>query len=271
MTLSLVVRLPIAARRRWVVLVTCLVIVCCGGVRSKARAQAAPHAEANQLHGAIVNGDVESLRYWLTVRHADASAANDAEPDVTPLGRCLGLAARVLGTSADADRDSQERSNRPVSLRTLQDMVTLLHEHGARLVEVDRRRFAGPVLRWYDDAVSPRSVADETKPGAAPPAPPVQPAAAPATQPLLSLGRKPVSVSTSPRESCNGKGHAVYLVNQSELSVTANVTTLVDATETTNGSQQRDTYTVNPDGVWRLGCDTLKDGRPVHYVLNTWR
>ena len=63
-------------------------------------AQPAPHADANQLHAAIVNGDVESLRYWLTVRHANVSAANAAEPDVTPLQRCLGLAARVLDRTA---------------------------------------------------------------------------------------------------------------------------------------------------------------------------
>jgi hypothetical protein len=238
------------------------------GARSEARAQAAAHAEANQLHAAIVNGDLESLRYWLTVRHADASAANDAEPDVTPLVRCLGLAARVLGTPPDGDRDSRERAGGSVNLRTLQDMVTLLHDQGARLGEEDRRRFAGPVLRWYDDAVSSRSTAAGAS---AAPTPPAQPAAAPANQPFLTLGGKPLAFSTSPRESCNGKGHAVYLVNRSELTVTANVTTSVDATENTSASRQRDTYTVNPDSVWRLGCDTSKDGRPVHYVLDAWR
>ena len=94
---SLVIRPRTAESRRWLaILATCLLIACWGGAHSNARAQAAPHADANQLHVALINGDVESLRYWLTVRHADVSAANAAEPDVTPLQRCLGLAARVL-------------------------------------------------------------------------------------------------------------------------------------------------------------------------------
>jgi hypothetical protein len=164
-------------------------------------------------------------------------------------------------------------------------MVKLLHDHGARVAEVDRRRFSGPVLRWYDDAVSPRSDPAETEPGRAPadspppasapvsppPAPPVQPTAAPANQPAFGLRLKPVFTSTSPREPCNGGGHAVYLVNQSQLSVTANVTMFVDAPEKTNGDHKSDTYTVNPDSSWRLGCDTSKDGRSVRYVLDAWR
>jgi hypothetical protein len=164
-------------------------------------------------------------------------------------------------------------------------MVTLLYEHGARVADVDRRRFSGSVLRWYDDAVSPRSGTAETEPDTTPtdsprpasapvsprPAPPVQPAAAPANQPVFSLLLKPVFTTTSPRESCNGSGHAVYLVNQSQLSVTAKVTMLVDASEKTNGNQKSDTYTVNPDNAWRLGCDASKDGQSVRYVLDAWR
>ena len=244
---------------RWLaILVTCLVIACWGGARSNAEAQAASHADANQLHAAIVNGDVESLRYWLTVRHADVSAASAAEPDVTPLQRCLGLASRVLDAPPAADRPSNDSSNPPVDLRTLQNMVTLLHEHGASITEADRQRFSAPVLRWYADAVSP------------PPAPPVQPAAAPANQPVVSLRLKPVVLMMSPRESCNGGGHAVYLVNQSQLSVTATVT-MFEASEKTNDTRKSDTYTVNPDSSWRLGCDTSKDGRSVRYVLDAWR
>ena len=252
--------------QRWLaILVACLLIACWEGAHSNAEAQAASHADANQLHAAIVNGDVESLRYWLTVRHADASAARAAEPDVTPLQRCLGLASRVLDAPPAADRPSNDSSNPPVGLRTLQTMVTLLHEHGARITEADRLRFSGPVLRWYDDAVSP------------PPAPPVQPAAAPpqtaaasANQPVVSLRLKPVFLMMSPRESCNGGGHAVYLVNQSQLSVTAKVT-MFEASEKTNDTQKSDTYTVNPDSSWRLGCDTSRDGRSVRYVLDAWR
>jgi hypothetical protein len=282
---SLATRPRTAKSRRWLTIrITCLLIAWWGGAHSNARAQAAPHADANQLHVAIVNGDVESLRYWLTVRHADVSAANAAEPDVTPLQRCLGLAARVLDAPPDADRNSNESSNPSVGLRTLQSMVKLLHDHGARVAEVDRRRFSGPVLRWYDDAVSTRSGPAETEPSTAPadsppagsapvsppPAPPVPPTA-PANQPAFGLRLKPVFTTTSPRESCNGGGHAVYLVNQSQLSVTANVTMFVDAPEKTNGDQKRDTYTVNPDSSWRLGCDTSKDGRSVRYVLDAWR
>ena len=248
------------SRRRLAILVTGLLIIWSGGAYSNARAQTAPHADANQLHVAIVNGDVESLRYWLTVRHADVSAANAAEPDVTPLQRCLGLAARVLDPPPDAARNPNESSSPSVGLRTLQSMVTLLHDHGARVAEVDRPRFSGPVLRWYDDAVSPP-----------PAAPAVQPAAAPANQPVIGLVLKPVFTATSSRESCNGGGHAVYLVNQSQLSVVAHVTMFVDAKENTNGKQESESYTVNPDSSWRLGCDTSKDGRSVRYVLNAWR
>jgi hypothetical protein len=188
----------------------------------------------------------------------------------------------VLDAPPGADRHSDESSNPSVGLRTLQSMVTLLHDHGARVDEVDRRRFSGPVLRWYDDAVS-RSGPAETEPGSAPadspasapvsppPAPSVQPAGAPANQPAFGLRLKPVFTTMSPRESCNGGGHAVYLVNQSQLSVTANVTMFVDAPEKTNGDQKKDTYTVNPDSSWRLGCDTSKDGRSVRYVLDAWR
>jgi hypothetical protein len=222
----------------------------------------------------------------LTVRHADVSAANAAEPDVTPLQRCLGLAARVLDAPPDADRNSTEKSSPSVGLRTLQSMVTLLHDHGARVAEVDRRRFSGPVLRWYDDAVSPRSgpagttpstaPADSPRPASAPvapppAAPPVQPPAASANQPVISLVLKPVFTATSPRESCNGGGHAVYLVNQSQLSVVANVTMIVDAKENAKGIQESESYTVNPDSSWRLGCDRSKDGRSVRYVLNASR
>ena len=113
---------------------------------ASALAQGGRRADANQLHAAIVNGDVESLRYWLNDRHADASAANAAEPDITPLGRCVGLAARTL--------DATDNSSPVVRLSTLQAMVTLLYQHGARLSDAERRRLSGPALRWYDDAVS---------------------------------------------------------------------------------------------------------------------
>jgi hypothetical protein len=239
-----------------------LSIVCCVAA-SRVRAQSVSGADANQLHTAIVNGDVESLRYWLTIRHADASAANAAEPDITPLVRCVGLAARTL----DAPRASEpsDTSGSVVSLRTLQAMAALLYEHGARLTEADRLRFAEPVLRWYDDAVSTP---------AAPARP--QPDPAPATadgsgKPGITIRLATVMVATQARESCNGVGHVVYLVNQTQLSVTANVTMYESAAGTTTGRQKSDSYTVDPESSWRLGCDVSTDGRSVRYALNAWR
>jgi hypothetical protein len=79
-----------------------------------------------------------------------------------------------------------------------------------------------------------------------------------------------VLVKTESRESCNGKGHAVYLVNQKELSITANVTIHEDEAGT-SGRQTRETHAVDAEGSWRLGCDVSKDGRSVRYVLNDWR
>jgi hypothetical protein len=222
-------------------------------------AQGDPRAAANQLHAAIANGDVEALRYWLDVRQADASAGNAAEPGVTPLERCVGLAARTLDASRPPDGQA------PIALRTLQDMVALLHARGARLTEAERSPFSTPVLRWYDDAVG--------TPAAPPPARP-----APATQatertggPPIAFARATVLVSASPRESCNGGGHVVYLVNQTSLSVTATVTTREDAAGTTAGNQKSDSYAVDADTAWRLGCSVSADGRSVRYVLNDWR
>src|SRR5262245_40041594 len=153
-----------AATWRWrqAMLVGCLLFVAWRGPAAIGSIQASPDAEANQLHAAIVNGDVESLRYWLEIRHADASSANASEPDVTPLERCLGLATRVLDVPPDGERGSPEIAANAVSLRVLQQIVMLLHTHGARLTEADRQHFSGPVVRWYDDAVSP-SVAPPAK------------------------------------------------------------------------------------------------------------
>ena len=251
-----------AIRVSLAMLLTCLSVLCWGGVAT-VRAQGDPRAEANQLHTAIANGDVESLRYWLDVRHADASAANAAEPDVTPLKRCVGLAARTL----DGSRTGEGQTPAPVvSLRTLQTMATLLYEHGARLTDADRAQFTGPVLRWYDDAVSTPTAPAQTR------AEPARTTPAPSSKSsAIAFGGATVLVKAEPRESCNGNGHAVYLVNQTQLSITANVTTLEDAAGTTNGRQKRDSYTVDADSSWRLGCNASTDGRSVRYVLNDWR
>ena len=149
-----------------------------------------------------------------------------------------------------------------VSLRTLQAMVTLLYEHGARLTDADRQRFSGPVLRWYDDAVSTP---------APPQTDPAPPRAAHSSKSAITLGLATVLITTDPRESCNGSGHAVYLVNQTQLSVTANVTMYQDGAATTKGSRKSDSYTLDPDSSWRLGCDASADGRTVRYALNAWR
>jgi len=233
------------------------------------RAQADSRAEANQLHAAIVNGDVESVRYWLTVRHADASAANAAEPDITPLQRCLGLAARVLDAPPGGESASPGTAAPPVGLRALQEMVTLLHEHGARLTDTDRTHFSGPVLRWYDDAVSPRRQPSESTPAAPAPAPSQPPSASSGT-PVVAFSRT-VVITTDPRQSCNGTGHVVYLMNHTLLSITAKVTTHEDGAEAASGSQKTGTYSVDPEGSWWLGCDTSTSGRPVRYVLDSWR
>ena len=252
-----------AGAARWLLamLLTCLFIVCWGAAAAT-RAQGDPRAAANQLHAAIVNGDVESLRYWLNVRHADASAANAAEPDVTPLERCVGLAARTLGAASARER---EATGPVVSLRALQDMAALLHEHGARLSDAERSPFAEPVLRWYDDAVSTPTAKAQTR------SEPARTTAEPSSKPAIAFGLATVLVKTERRESCNGNGHAVYLVNQRQLSITANVTIDEDAAGTTNAPQKRETYSVDADSSWRLGCDVSTDGGSVRYVLNDWR
>jgi hypothetical protein len=63
----------------------------------------------------------------------------------------------------------------------------------------------------------------------------------------------------------------VYLVNETQLSVTANVTTYEDAAGTTSGRQKSESYSVDADSSWRLGCNALTDGRSTRYVLNNWR
>jgi len=85
------------------------------------------------------------------------------------------------------------------------------------------------------------------------------------------VGLANVVVTTNPREACNRAGHAVYLVNHTQLSVTANVTISEDAAGATNPISKSDSYTLDPDSSWRLGCDTSTDGRSVRYVMQGWR
>ena len=256
--------LPRTMRRSLSVMFLCL-SVAAWAATSGVKAQSGSRAEANQLHAAIVNGDVESLRYWLTDRHADASAANAAEPDITPLARCVGLAARTLDAPPAGGREPRDTSSPAVSLRTLQSMVILLYQHGARLTDVERRRLSGPALRWYDDTVSTPDA--PTSPSHSDSAAP--PPSGSSSSPAITFGLASVVVKTAARESCNGDGHVVYLVNQTQLSVRANVTVSEDAAGTPKTSQN--SYTLDPDSSWRLGCDTSTDGRSVRYVLNAWR
>jgi len=232
-------------RRSLAILLTSLSIICLAAP-ARVLAQGGPRADANQLHAAIGNGDVESLRYWLNDRHADASTANAAEPDITPLGRCVGLAARTLGATGS--------SSPVVRLSTLQAMVTLLYQHGARLSGAERKLLSGPALRWYDDTVST----------------PAAPAEGPG-KPAFTVRLANVVVTTNPRESCNGTGHAVYLVNHTQLSVTANVTIFEEAAGATSPASKSDRYTVDAESSWRLGCDASSDGRSVRYVIQGWR
>jgi len=107
-------------------------------------------------------------------------------------------------------------------------------------------------------------------PSHADPAPPA--AADRSSKPAVIFGLTTVIVTTNPRESCNGVGHVVYLVNYTQRSVRANVTIYnEDAAGTTNGGGKSDSYTLDADSSWRLGCDASTDGRSVRYVLNAWR
>jgi hypothetical protein len=251
-----------ARRRRQAMLVGCLLCVAWRGAAAIGSTQTSPGAEANQLHVAIINGDVESLRYWLEVRHADAFSASSSEPDVTPLERCLGLATAVLDVPT-AGRGSHDAAAHPVSLRVLQEMVTLLHEHDASPTDADRRHFSGAVLRWYDDAVRPAP-------------PPAKPAGTPAgaavssSKPSPRVGLTRIAITVDSRASCNGAGHAVYLVNDTQMSVTATVATYEDGAQAAGGGKS-DSYTVDPGSSWRLGCDTAADGRRLRYELTRWR
>jgi len=256
------------AARRWRValLATCLLFVTWRGAAAIESSQASPGGEANQLHSAIINGDVDSLRYWLEVRHADASSANASEPAVTPLERCLGLAARVLDPPAAGDRNSRDSAAPAVSLRVLQAMVLLLHAQGASVADADRQHFSGAVLRWYDDAVSP-----SVEPSPAKPAGNATGAPATSSTPGPRIGLTRITITVDTRASCNGSGHPVYLMNDTQLSVTATVTTYDDGAQPASGSGKSDSYTVDPGSSWRLGCDTSADGRRRRYELTRWR
>ena len=257
-----------AAPWRWrqAMLAGCLLFVAWRGTVAIASTQASPGAEANQLHVAIVNGDAEALRYWLQVRHADASKANATEADLTPLERCLGLAAKVLEAPPADGRGSSETAAHAVSLRVVQEMVMLLHEQGARLTDADRQHVSGPVLRWYDDAVSPSSAPPPAKAAAN-----ANEVSASSTKANPRIGLAGIAITTVSRASCNNSGHNVYLVNQMELSVMATVTTYEEGAETASRKQKDDTYTVGPGSSWWLGCDMSTSGRPVRYELTRWR
>jgi hypothetical protein len=260
----------------WGMLATCALVVFGAVEIASAQSQAAGRAEANQLHAAIVNGDLESLRYWLDVRHADPAAPNDSEPDVTPIARCVRMAARVLDTPSADDRVTPA-----VGLRVLADMVLLLHQHHAQLSESERQRVSGPALRWYDDAISPAGApAKAPAPPAAPePAPPASTTATSSDDPkkpsggggvLQILTKSTAVVVTLGRQRCNGTGHLVYLTNHNALPISATVEVVEDATSA-NPARRTENVTVGPENTWELGCDASKTGRPTSYVLKGWR
>jgi len=263
-------------RPRLQTVTVCALLVFGAAATASAQPQAGGRAAANQLHAAIVNGDVESLRYWLDVRHADPTAASDAEPDLTPIARCVGMAARVL------DAPSGDEHTAPaVGLRVLQDMVLLLREHDARLSESDRQRFSNPVLRWYDDAVSPARPAEKTQSSSAPEAaPPSSSSANPPGDPkrrsadtgsAVALLTKDTAVAvTSGRRRCNGAGHLVYVTNHNALPITATLEIVEDAAGASPTRRTED-ITIGPENTWELGCDSSKAGKPVSYVLKGWR
>ncbi len=299
------------ARRAAPVACVCL-IICAAGARVAA-GQAVPVATANQLHAAIENGDVDALRYWVSDRHADPNAPNAREPDLTPLARCLQLAARLLDGPSSAQMAASSggaSSAAPViGLRVLQEMVALLDEHGARLADAEKRRFSAPVLRWYADAVSrpdpktnagPNTIGEApvtTTPVNSPAAPPPRPAAkpepaspetrsganAPATPAPTSptppepeppaRPPKPALVVIAPdlRKACNGTGRRVFLLNKTDMSITATVTIARDAPGESKPPSGSSSYVVAPGGSWELGCTASPDGGAVRYELNYWK
>jgi hypothetical protein len=80
-----------------------------------------------------------------------------------------------------------------------------------------------------------------------------------------------VAITIESRVSCNGSGHAVYLVNETDLSVSATVTTYEDDAQTASPSGKSGSYIVDRGSSWRLGCDTTTDGRSLRYELTRWR
>jgi hypothetical protein len=250
-----------------------------------ARGQALPGAEANQLHAAIENGDVDALRYWLTARHVDSNATPASQSDLTPLAHCLRLAARVLDGPASPPAGGTVQATPAVGLRVLQDMVTLLDEHGARLADSDRQRFSAPVIRWYEDAVSrrvsatgPTTATAPAETAATPEAPPVpsttptQPSNAADSDEAGPFSRKGLVVLVlDPRKECNHTGHMVFIENRMLLGARVTVSTHEDAKGPSKAKSRTDTYAVDPQGSWALGCDVTRDGAPVRYVLDSWQ
>jgi hypothetical protein len=263
-------------------------VVLSAALAAPAAAQDLARAQANQLHAAIANGDVEALKYWLDVRHADPNASNASEPGLTPLARCLALAGRVL----DGTAVSTSSANGPaVGLRVLQDMVALLDARGAKLTDAERSNASSPVLRWYDDAVghppaaqsasAPASTAAATSP-AGPPATPPNAAATPSapasatTQvppPVIDIARRETLVVVSPdaKRSCNGNGHVIFLVNNALMPITARVSTRTEKAGEAKPQTRTDTYALEQGANWELGCDTLPGGGRVKYELKEWR
>jgi hypothetical protein len=260
-----------------------------------AAAQEPARAEANQLHAAIANGDVDALKYWLDVRHADPQAASASEPVVTPLIRCLTLASRVLdGPATGQGSAAAGGPEAVVGLRTLQDIIALLDAHGATISHDERRRFSAPVIRWYDDAVArpgtPATAAGDAAETTASSTPlPLQPAAlagpaspppsgpAPSStstqQPVIGVASAAtlVVVASDPKRSCNGAGHLVFLTNNALLPVTARVVTHTDVPGESKPRTATESIALEQGASWQLGCDRSATRGRVTYELKEWK
>ena len=244
-------------------------------------------------------------------RRPERSECPRARPDaaraMSPTRRAIARRS-VIRTDGRVERRRELRAP-VIGLRVLQEMVALLDEHGARLADAEKRRFSAPVLRWYADAVSrpdpktnagPNTIGEApvtTTPVNSPAAPPPRPAAkpepaspetrsganAPATPAPTSptppepeppaRPPKPALVVIAPdlRKACNGTGRRVFLLNKTDMSITATVTIARDAPGESKPPSGSSSYVVAPGGSWELGCTASPDGGAVRYELNYWK
>lgn len=151
---------------------TLAIALLAAAVTSSAQPRASTNpVESLQLHAAIEYGDPELLRYLLD-DGAVAPDALDVLERITPLQRCLRLAARVVDRKP-SDRNirrgpggvspSPVTRGRPTGtgvsfgIQTVDEMVRILHQYGARLTPSERSEFSAAVLNWYQGVISSSS------------------------------------------------------------------------------------------------------------------